>query len=371
MDDESRLTLIPRTLNADEVMFGGIWLGPGGGKNGDGMRPDPGQENANATVAAAVAAGIREFDTAPWYGSGASEERLGRAVKSLSADLASKIRLITKAGRLVREPVTSEPCLSGFDLPGKSHLHDRVFVNDFTAKGTELSLAESLDRLGTSSVYELRIHDPNDNSLNRVGAENFVDEVKIALGKGGMCEALRQLRSGSDGVIQKVGLGMNCNKEAHLGVPEEIIRLLRGAETGTFDSALLAGGWNLLCQVGLPCYSECERLGVEVHVAGVFASGLLVQSGGTYAYREAPVDMVEKAEKWRALASKHKSSLPAVAIAFAALPRCVTRVVIGMASPEQVADVMAWVKESSSVPVAIWSEAKDLGLLDAKIQVPT
>ncbi|CAE8693678.1 unnamed protein product, partial [Polarella glacialis] len=178
----------------------------------------------------------------------------------------------------------------------------------------------------------------------------------------------RQLRS--EGVIQHVGLGMNCNREPHQGVPEEILRLLRGSEPGTFDSALLAGGWNLLCQEGLSCFLECERLGVEVHVAGVFASGLLVSKGGTYAYRDAPAELVERTERWRALASRHNCSLPAVAIGFAALPRCVTRVVIGMANPQQVEQTMAWVKESGTVPCAVWAEAKELGLLSPATPVP-
>mmetsp|Transcript_17638 Transcript_17638/g.57890 ORF Transcript_17638/g.57890 Transcript_17638/m.57890 type:complete len:121 (-) Transcript_17638:863-1225(-) len=73
---------------------------------------------------------------------------------------------------------------------------------------------------------------------------------------------------------------MNCNRMPHQGVPEEIERLVKGAPQGTFDSALLAGGWNLLSQDGLATLQLCARCGVAVHVAGVFASGLRV-GGGT------------------------------------------------------------------------------------------
>merc|ERR1719247_601917 len=142
---------------------------------------------------------------------------------------------------------------------------------------------------------------------------------------------------------------MNCNKEAHMGKPEEIIRLIRGADSFAFDSALLAGGWNLLSQAGLPCLLECQRRGVDVHVAGAYASGLIV-GASIYAYRPAPAAMKAKVEKWTVLASKHGVALPAVALAFAFLPECVSRVVLGMASPEEVAQNMAWVKESRRVP---------------------
>ena len=79
-----RLTVIAgRKLAPHEITIGAIWIGPGGGPFGDGTRPDLGHANAVATVRAALEAGVREFDTAPWYGSGASEERLGRALLEL------------------------------------------------------------------------------------------------------------------------------------------------------------------------------------------------------------------------------------------------------------------------------------------------
>merc|ERR1711879_1039611 len=99
-----------------------------------------------------------------------------------------------------------------------------------------------------------------------------------------------------NGIIAHASLGMNSSREAHQGVPDEIIRLIRGAGDGTFDSALLAGGWNLLSQAGLPCLLECQRRGIPVHLAGIFASGLLV-GGSTYAYQIAPPDKVAKTEK--------------------------------------------------------------------------
>jgi len=291
MNDRTTLSVHEsgRTLDPTDIVLGGIWLGPGSGDCGDGNRPDLGQENATAAVEAALRNGIREFDTAPWYGAGASEERLGRALQALTKRglaAADEARVVTKAGRLFREPDGTTPCLAGFDAAGRATLAERVCKNDYSAAGAEASLRESLQRLGKPSVFGLRVHDPNDNNLNKAGTESFVDEVAQALSvEGGeegegMCAALRRLRG--EGTVAHVGLGMNSNCEAHQGVPDEVIRLLREAPRGTFDSALLAGGWNLLCQAGLPCFVECERAGVAVYVAGVFGSGLLV-GGDTYA----------------------------------------------------------------------------------------
>lgn len=255
-------------LGASSVVLGGIWIGPGWGNRGDGSRPDLGEPNARATVRAALDAGITEIDTAPWYGAGASEERLGQALRVLSPETRAGLLVHTKAGRLFREAASGAPCVRGFDRPGAPPICTRVCVNDYTAEGARTSLSESLERLGLMNEIAcprlgLRIHDPNDNSNNRKGASaSWVDEVALAMGETGMCAGLRELRAA--GVICHASLGMNCNREEHMGAPDEIIRLLRGCPVGTFDSALLAGGWNLLSQEGLPCLEECERLGVPV-----------------------------------------------------------------------------------------------------------
>jgi len=356
----SPLLLAPRKLAGSDIVFGGVWIGPGPAAT----NPDPGQDNADATVLEAVKAGIVEMDTAPWYGAGGSEERLGRAVLNLPDEYRSLVLLTTKAGRLFRQPDGKTPCAASFEEPGATPLDERAIVNDYTADGARISLRESCARLRVDRLYGLRIHDANDNSTS----DGVTDEVGIALSEDGMCTGLRDLRE--QGVIQKASIGMNCNKEAHMGKPDQILRLITGAEAGTFDCALLAGGWNLLNQDGMQCFLECQNQGIAVQVAGVFCSGLLV-GGDTYSYIKAPLEMVEKAQRWSDLSSKHGVSLPAVAIAFASLPQCVSHIVLGMATPEQVRNNMAAVEESNSVPVAIWSEARKLGLLPPTMPVPT
>merc|ERR1712232_229763 len=154
-----------------------------------------------------------------------------------------------------------------------------------------------------------------------------------------------------------------------MGVPDEIIRLVRAVPKGTLDSAMLAGGWNLLCQDGWECLVECQKHGVDVHVAGVFASGLLV-GVDRYAYSKAPEEMKAKAKRWGGLSAKHGCELPAVAIAFSYLPKAVTRVVLGMASIEEALANLKSVEASNKVPRKIWKEAKELGLVDARVPLP-
>ena len=100
MADAPFLSPHPRALAPSDIVLGAIWIAPGGGEQGDGTRGDPGQDNATATVSAAIAHGVREFDTAPWYGAGASEERLGGAIAALSEEQRQPLQVGTKAGRL-------------------------------------------------------------------------------------------------------------------------------------------------------------------------------------------------------------------------------------------------------------------------------
>ncbi len=344
-----------RKFEASDIQLGCIWLSGLVDRGVESLDVDPGQEQANELVAAALGAGITDFDTAPLYGYGLSEERLGAALAAAGPELAQQAVIYTKMGRLIRGP-------SGSDI-----------VNDYTAAGADLSLSESLARLGVDSIHTLRVHDANDSDTQR---KDGVDEVAVCNADGGCVSRMVALRE--QGVISGVSIGANSNaynKEFygtvghHQGVPDEIIRLIQEAPAGSFDSALLAGGWNLLNQAGTPVMVECQRAGIAVHVAGVFNTGLLV-GGDTYAYAKAPEPMIESARAWGTLAAKHGVSLPAVALAFAAIPECVEKLVIGMATAEEVAQNIEWLAESHAVPASIWVEAKSEGLLSPDVVTP-
>jgi D-threo-aldose 1-dehydrogenase len=140
------------------------------------------------------------------------------------------------------------------------------------------------------------------------------------------------------------------------------------------QSALLAGGYNLLNQNALPLLEAAEARGIEVHMAGVFSSGLLAGGSTVYAAGadngQAPSEeLVQRAAGWAALAAEHGLALPAVAMAFAALPRCVTRVVVGMSSPEDVEENVRLLPQTA-VPLELWRQAKARRLLDARVPIP-
>lgn len=191
------------------------------------------------------------------YSAGVDEQRLGLALERWRKGGGEMPRLWTKAGRLIRS--AADTSLS-VPLSASRSPDGRVVVRDYTAAGAHASFAESIERLqlgeagGTPPLAGLRIHDPN------------TDDVATALADSGMLSGLRELRAA--GSIGHVSLGMNANQ-----VAPDIMRLLRGAE-GTFDSCLLAGGWNLLCQDGGPVMQEAAKQGIVIHNAGSLASGL-------------------------------------------------------------------------------------------------
>jgi D-threo-aldose 1-dehydrogenase len=256
-------------------------------------------EQADATVAAALECGFLHFDTAPSYNNGVSESRLGHGLAAAGASDA--ISVWTKCGKLVRGPA-SEGGGDGSD----------GMEPDYTAEGCRLSFEESCERLGLEKLAGLRVHDPDD-------VEGGVDAALVP--ETGLLAEMVRLRE--SGKIGRVGLGMNANLR-----PDLILRLLQEAPAGTFDAALLAGGWNLLGQDSLPILSECERRGIAVHNAGVFATGYLV-GGSNYLYDTPPPEIVAARDGWQALADKHGCSLPAVAMRFASVPSVIEHVLLG------------------------------------------
>ena len=138
--------------------------------------------------------------------------------------------------------------------------------------------------------------------------------------------------------------------------------MLEGKPPGAYDDALLAGGWTLLSQDGLASLICCQERGVSVATAGVFSTGLLV-GVKQYAYQAAPPELVRRAKDWGALAKAHGMTLPEVALAFAFLPECAAKVVIGCATAEEVEKNVEAAFRSSQVGHGLWDEAKETGLL--------
>lgn len=294
-------------------------------------------EAALATVEAAWDAGIRTFDTAPHYGLGLSERRLGAALRGRARDAYT---VSTKVGRLlVPDPGgTGDDLAHGFAVPA---VHRRVW--DFSADGVLRSLEASLDRLGLDRIDVALLHDPDDH------AEQALREAYPAL------ERLR-----SEGVVGAIGVGMN-----RCALPARFLR-----ETDV-DVVLLAGRYTLLEQEGLAeLLPEAAARGRGVVIGGVFNSGLLTapRPGATYDYAPAPRPVLERALRLLAVAERHGVPLRAAALRFPFGHPAVASVLTGARSPAEVSDTVEQLRRP--VPDALWDDLRAEGLLPPDAPVP-
>lgn len=261
-------------------------------------------DEAHATVDAAWDVGIRFFDTAPLYGHGLAEERLGRALRDRPRD---DYVLATKVGRLLQPATHPDPDNLFVDVPPV----EPVF--DFSRDGVLRSIESSLERIGTDRLDVVHVHDPD-------GRE---DEA-IA----GAFPTLIELRD--QGVIGAVGCGMN-----------QAPALERFVTEVDLDCVLLAGRYTLLDrQGGERLLPACLERGIGVVIGGVFNSGLLVrpEPDATYDYRSAPSELVERAVAMQRRCAAHGVALASAAIAFVLRHPAVATVVIGARSAAEIVD---------------------------------
>ena len=293
-------------------------------------------EAALATVEAAWDAGIRTFDTAPHYGLGLSERRLGSALRGRPRDTYT---ISTKVGRLlVPNPEGGDDLAHGFAVPAT---HRRVW--DFTADGVLRSLEASLDRLHLDRVDIVLLHDPDEH------AEQALREAYPAL------ERLR-----AEGVVGAIGVGMNQS-----ALP---VRFLRETD---IDVVLLAGRYTLLDQDGLTeLLPEAAARGRSVVIGGVFNSGLLTapRPGATYDYAPAPQPVLDQALRLLEVTERNGVPLRAAALRFPFGHPAVASVLTGARSPEEVRDTVEQLRRP--IPDALWDELRAEGLLTPGTPVP-
>jgi D-threo-aldose 1-dehydrogenase len=288
-------------------------------------------ENAYEIVDEAWARGIRYFDTAPHYGLGLSERRLGVALAGRPRE---EYVLSTKVGRLLEEnPAYTgvERDDEGFDVPASI-----VRRRDYSRDGVLRSLESSLDRLGIERIDIAFVHD----------CEDYVEEALA-----GAVPALVELRA--QGVVSHVGLGMNFDKV--------LARFVRESDV---DTIMLAGRYTLLEQPALDeLLPLCVEKGVRVMAAGVYNSGILAtrSPGSTYNYASAPPELVERARRIADVCERFGVELPVAAIAFVAAHPAVESVVLGASSAEQVRRNVA--RASVAVPPELWPALVEEGLL--------
>jgi len=294
------------------------------------------EEDADATVGSALDAGLTYIDTAPHYGLGLAERRLGRLLAGRPRD---SFVLSTKAGRLVRPLAPGEAA----DPEGFTDTPPAKRVWDFSGDGVRRSLEESLERLGLDRVDVLLVHDPDDH-------ERQASEQAFP--------ALAELRD--QGVVRAVGAGMNQ--------AEMLTRFVRDHD---LDMVLVAGRYSLLDQRALAeLLPTCAARGTAVVVGGVFNSGLLAdpRPGATFDYAPAPPELVDRAARLAEVCARHGTPLRAAALAFPFGHPAVTSVLVGARSAAEVSDAVACFQRP--VPDALWAELVATGLLPDHVPTP-
>ena len=290
-------------------------------------------DEAHRVVEAAWSAGMRFFDTAPQYGNGLAEQRLGAVLSTKPRD---QFVLATKVGRLLRAGAPPE----SDTFPGAPPLNP---IFDFSHDGVMRSVEESVTRLGIDRIDVLHIHDPD---------EHFAEALS------GAYPALDRLRA--EGTIKAVGAGMN---QAEM--------LARFAREANFDCFLLAGRYTLLDQVGLKeLLPLCAERGIGIIAGGVFNSGILAdpKPGTHYNYQTAPDELVQRAAQIKKVCERHGISQKAVAIQFPLGHQAVQTVLTGCRSVDELNEnVEAF---QAPIPPAVWEDLKAEGLLAAVTPVP-
>jgi D-threo-aldose 1-dehydrogenase len=282
-------------------------------------------DTALAAVEAAWAGGVRYFDTAPHYGLGLSERRLGRALLGRPRD---EFVVSTKVGRLLvpnPTPVGSDLGAGGFAVRD-----DLIRERDFSRDGVRRSIEASLRRLGLDRVDIVYLHDP----------EDYMD---IALREA--IPALVELRE--EGVIRAIGAGMNF-----------VAPLRRFVAESDVDAVMVAGRWTLADRSAAPLLRECEGRGVAVVAAAPFNSGLLSQprppDDAYFDYLPASPEMLGLARALADVCTKRGIQLPHAAIQFPLLDPAVVTVVTGMRTQEQARTCAQWMRDEVSAD--IWAE---------------
>jgi D-threo-aldose 1-dehydrogenase len=289
------------------------------------------REDAMATLQTAWDAGIRYFDTAPYYGQGLSERRLGDFLQTKKR---SSFVLSTKVGRLLK------PAEDGV-MPDYGFVEALPFVveYDYSYDGIMRSHEQSLARLGLGSVDILYVHDLEATTL---GEEAYRHHFRIFTESG--IEALHELKA--KGRIGAFGLGVN-----------EVPACLNLMEIDEIDCILLAGRYTLLDRsASAKLLGRCAETGTSLVIGGVFNSGILAtgaRPGATFNYSEAAPDVMERVRAMEAHAAGHGVALAAAALHFPLQNTDVASVLIGTAKPDSLLRNLSIFE--TAVPDAAWA----------------
>jgi D-threo-aldose 1-dehydrogenase len=307
------------------------------------------EKEAAATVDAAWQQGTRYFDTAPFYGAGLSEIRLGKALAKHKRD---EYVLSTKVGRLILDEVETK----GRDFGEKAGIFEfgrpNRIVYDYSADGARRSIDDSLKRFGIDRVDFVWIHD----LAQDFHGDEWLAQFEIA--RKGAFRELTRLRE--QGVIKAWGLGTNrvepCELTLDLAEPKP-------------DGFLLAGRYTLLdheraLQRLMPAAAARN---VDIVVGGPYSSGIL--AGGThFEYQKAPPEIIAKVERIKAIAQRHQVPIKAAALQFSLAHPASAAVIPGASRPERIAEDHAAL--TATIPDDFWHEMREQRLVAADAPLP-
>ncbi len=322
-------------------------LGFGGAPLGELFDPVS-ETEAQETLQAAWDAGIRYYDTAPFYGYGKSEHRLGHFLRQQER---KDFILSSKVGRVL----TATRDLDSFDKGGWIGGLPFDYRFDYSYDGIMRSWEDSLQRLGLSSIDVLLIHDLD--SFFHDSEQRFSAHVNQLITSG--WRALDELRS--QGLIKAVGTGLN-----RMGALPRLI------DAVDLDLSIVAMPYTLLDQEVLEEeFPLCEEHGVRIVIGAVFASGILVSGpteGARYAYNTASPEILDKTRRIQEVCQRHDVPLPAAAMQFPLGHPLVSAIIPGAMEPSHIQTNAKWFQHE--IPADMWAELKTEGLLREDAPTP-
>lgn len=301
-------------------------------------------DEAMRAIGVALEKGIRYFDTAPYYGYGLSESRLGQGLKGVSRD---SVRISTKVGRRIYEDTTREPGQEGFAVAG----YKAEF--DYSRDGVMRSFESSLKRLGTDHVDILLLHD--------IGRLTHGDRHPVLL-RQALDEALPAMAElKSSGACGAIGIGVN---EEDIAV--ELMPLF------PLDCVMLAGRYTLLEQhASRRIMQEAQARNVGILAAGPYSSGLMGDArapGSTYNYAPVQPEVLQRAQRIYALCAEHGVDAGAAALQFPLAHPAVASVVAGMRNADEATS--ASLRYRADVPAEFWQRLRAEGLTQDWARTP-
>ena len=316
-------------------------IGMGGVALGNGFKETTDTEALQA-MEAAWGAGIRYFDTSPWYGLGQSERRMGNFLHSKDK---SEYVISTKVGRLMHPDAKFQHKL----WKGRLNFN---YKYDYSAAGTRQSVEDSLLRLGIPALDIVFIHDLSPDNEDFKG--KWLDYFKIA--QDGAMKELTKMRE--EGLIKAWGLGVNTIEPA--------LKTLEVADPDIFLSATQYSLVKHKDDLNM-LFPACEKRGISIVAGAPLAAGLLAGQDRYLYNGEKPADIIEKYEKIKKVAAAHKVDLRTAALQFTVAPKVVSATIPGARTAKQVTENAASMK--TAIPADFWAELKKEKLIEANAPV--